>query len=241
MSKGEYSFQLEKEAQTFLKKSKSNKKEQQEIIELAKNVVEHKSLKEYFSKALMSPLLTSSEEKTLSSQIKSCDAQILSFEKRMLNCEESEKNKIESLKVNKIKLGEHEISFHHVPGHTSDSLIVEFAGHIFTGDILFTGSGGVGRDDLPSGRIYEHWNSLAVLKRFSVDVLVCNGHEPPGTDMQTLAWNRDNNPVLAMTSHDEYHQWQVTTSAGLGSVSKIKTALPANIFAEVPENVPWLQ
>ena len=50
MSKVEYSFQLEKEVQTFLKKSKSNKKEQQEIIELAKNVVEHKSLKEYFSK-----------------------------------------------------------------------------------------------------------------------------------------------------------------------------------------------
>ena len=57
---------------------------------------EYESVKEYFSKALMSPLLTSSEEKTLSSQIKSCDAQILSFEKRMLNCEESEKNKIES-------------------------------------------------------------------------------------------------------------------------------------------------
>ena len=57
---------------------------------------EYESVKEYFSKALMSPLLTSSEEKTLSSKIKSCDAQILSFEKRMLNCEESEKNKIES-------------------------------------------------------------------------------------------------------------------------------------------------
>ncbi len=141
----------------------------------------------------------------------------------------------------KIKLGEHEISFHHVPGHTSDSLIVECAGHIFTGDFLFTGSGGVGRDDLPSGRIDEHWDSLAVLKRFSGDVLVCSGHDPPGTQMQTLAWNRDNNPVLAMTSHDEYLQWQVTTSAGLGSVSKIKTALPANIFAEVPDNVPWLQ
>ena len=57
---------------------------------------EYESVKEYFSKALMSPLLTSSEEKTLSSQIKSCDAQILSFEKRMLDCEESEKNKIVS-------------------------------------------------------------------------------------------------------------------------------------------------
>jgi len=25
-----------------------------------------------------------------------------------------------------------------------------------------------------------------------------------------------------------------------GSVSKIKTALPANLFAEIPDEIPWL-
>jgi glyoxylase-like metal-dependent hydrolase (beta-lactamase superfamily II) len=139
-----------------------------------------------------------------------------------------------------IQLGELEISFHHVPGHTADSLIVEVTGHIFTGDFLFTGGGGVGRDDLPGGRIDEHWDSLAVLRRFSGDVLVCSGHDPPGTQMQSLAWNRENNPILSMTFPEHYRQWQETTTAGLGSVSKIKTALPANIFAEIPEHVPWL-
>ncbi|GIR08088.1 MAG: hypothetical protein CM15mP18_4170 [Methanobacteriota archaeon] len=58
--------------------------------------------------------------------------------------------------------------------------------------------------------------------------------------MQSLSWNQANNPVLNMSSLDEFAAWQSETSARLGGVSKIKTALPANIFAEVPEHVPWL-
>jgi hypothetical protein len=27
----------------------------------------------------------------------------------------------------------------------------------------------------------------------------------------------------------------------LGSVSKIKTALPANLFAEIPDVIPWME
>ena len=44
-----------------------------------------------------------------------------------------------------LSLGNHSITFHHVPGHTNDSMIVECSGHIFTGDFLFTGDGGAGR------------------------------------------------------------------------------------------------
>jgi len=58
--------------------------------------------------------------------------------------------------------------------------------------------------------------------------------------MMSLEWNRENNPVLGMKTYEEYAAWQSETSAGLGAVSKIKTALPANIFAEIPENIPWL-
>jgi len=130
--------------------------------------------------------------------------------------------------------------FHHVPGHTGDSVIIEIDGHIFTGDFLFNGTAGVGRDDLPSGRLLEHWNSIQSLSGLSDDVLVCSGHEPPGTVLQTLGWNRANNPILKMTSYDEFAQWQNKTAEQLGSVSKIKTALPANLFAEIPEDIPWL-
>ena len=69
---------------------------------------------------------------------------------------------------------------------------------------------------------------------------VCTGHDPSETEMQTLEWNRANNHVLKMETYEEYATWQEETSNHLGYVSKIKTALPANIFAEIPEDIPWI-
>ena len=71
-------------------------------------------------------------------------------------------------------------------------------------------------------------------------LLVCSGHEAPGVKMQTLDWNKEHNPVLKMTTFEEYVSWQKNTTEQLGYVSKIKVALPANLFAEVPDDVPWL-
>ena len=139
-----------------------------------------------------------------------------------------------------LPLGHMQLRFHHVPGHTSDSMIIEAGNHLFTGDFLFNGDGGVGRDDLPSGRLEDHWNSMKVMDRFSDEALVCSGHEPPGVDASTLGWNRENNPIFSLSSFDDYVQWQTESTQRLGAVSKIKVALPANIFAEVPENIPWL-
>lgn len=140
----------------------------------------------------------------------------------------------------KIMLGKTPISFHFAPGHTSDSMIVQVPGNIMTGDFLFTGKGGVGRDDLPSGRYKVHWDALSVLDRFQGTDMVLTGHDPPECEMQTLGWNRKNNPVLKMETFEEYKKWQDEVNAGLGAVSKIKVAVPANIFAEIPEDIPWL-
>ena len=131
-------------------------------------------------------------------------------------------------------------TFHHAPGHTNDSMLIATDKHVMTGDFLFTGKGGVGRDDLPSGRMHVHWEALQVLERLEGHLIVCTGHDPPGTEMMSLDWNREHNPVLNMSSYEEYESWQIEVSAGLGSVSKIKTAVPANLFAEIPENIPWL-
>ena len=139
-----------------------------------------------------------------------------------------------------LELAGKEISFHHAPGHTEDSMLVLFGNHLMTGDFIFTGIGGVGRDDLPSGRIDIHWDSLEVLKRFSGETLVYTGHDPPGTEMMTLEWNRAHNPILNMSSLKEYQSWQNETVKQLGYVSKIKVALPANLFGEIPEDIPWL-
>jgi len=139
-----------------------------------------------------------------------------------------------------LTIGETDFTFHHAPGHTNDSMLIETVGHLMTGDFLFTGAGGAGRDDLPGGRVGVHWNSLSVLDRLDGNLIVCTGHDPPGTEMKSLNWNREHNPVLKMTSFAEYEAWQTEVTAGLGSVSKIKTAVPANLFAEVPETIPWL-
>jgi len=140
----------------------------------------------------------------------------------------------------KLNVAGMDFSFHHVPGHTQDSMIIEIDNHIFTGDFFFNGEAGVGRDDLPSGRLDEHWSSLKVLTRFSDDVLVCSGHEPPNTEVQSLGWNRTHNPILSMESPEEFVIWQKNSAEKLGDVSKIKVALPANIFAEIPDEIPWL-
>ena len=140
----------------------------------------------------------------------------------------------------KIMLGSVPIQFHFAPGHTNDSMIVHIPGHMMTGDFLFNGEGGVGRDDLPSGRVMVHWDALRVLERFDEHTVVCSGHDPPGTVMQSLEWNRANNPVLQMSSFEEFAEWQSKVSEQLGAVSKIKTAVPANIFGELPDRIPWL-
>ena len=139
-----------------------------------------------------------------------------------------------------LPLGHMNLRFHHVPGHTSDSMIIEAGDYLFTGDFLFNGDGGVGRDDLPSGRLADHWDSMKVMDRFSDEAFVCSGHEPPEVEASTLGWNRENNPIFSLASFDDYVQWQNESTQRLGAVSKIKVALPANIFAEVPENIPWL-
>ena len=141
----------------------------------------------------------------------------------------------------KIMLGGIPIQFHASPGHTNDSMIVHVPGFMMTGDFLFNGEGGVGRDDLPSGRTKVHWDALSVLDRFEGHTIVCSGHDPPGTEMKSLDWNKANNPVLKMNSFEDFSQWQAATAAKLGGVSKIKTAIPANLFGEVPEHIPWLE
>ena len=50
--------------------------------------------------------------------------------------------------------------------------------------------------------------------------------------MMSLDWNREHNPVLSMTSYEEFKA-QDETAAKLGGVSKIKTAIPANLFGEL--------
>ena len=129
-------------------------------------------------------------------------------------------------------LGNSVLTFYFAPGHTNDSMVIRAGHNLFTGDFLFTGEAGVGRDDLPSGRPEVHWKSLKLLDNFSDNLMVYSGHDPPNTEMKSLGWNRLNNPVLNFNNFEEYLSWQKKQWENLGEVTKIKTAIPANIFAD---------
>jgi hypothetical protein len=58
--------------------------------------------------------------------------------------------------------------------------------------------------------------------------------------MKTLGWNMLNNPILLMDDFESFKSWQIASAEKLGGVSKIKVAVPANLFAEIPEHIPWM-
>ena len=75
------------------------------------------------------------------------------------------------IRSTKLTIAGVEYAFHHVPGHTQDSVIIEIDGHIFTGDFLFNGDAEVGRDETASGRLTRHWTSADLLSALPDDVL----------------------------------------------------------------------
>jgi hypothetical protein len=44
-----------------------------------------------------------------------------------------------------------------------------------------------------------------------------------------------------MDTFEAFKEWQESTAERLGTVSKIKIAVPANLFAEIPNIIPWMQ
>ena len=122
----------------------------------------------------------------------------------------------------------------HTPGHTLDSMTLVGHGLLITGDFLFGGPGGVGRDDLPGGDLGAHWNSISHLKDLDPSLLVLSGHEPPGAPIWTLGETLQMSAPLRCSTFDEYEAWQRDEWVRLGKVSKIDTALPANLSCELP-------
>lgn len=79
----------------------------------------------------------------------------------------------------RLRVGDHEATILHVPGHTPGSCAIHFAadGHLFSADTLFAGS--IGRTDLPGGDARAIVRSIReVLFPLGDETVVHCGHGP---------------------------------------------------------------
>ena len=85
-----------------------------------------------------------------------------------------------------------EIKWHHLPGHTPGSSMIEFVEQkiIFSGDVLFKGS--IGRYDFPGSSHYDTLESITKIKEMDQDARVFPGHG----EMTTLKEEQMSNPFL---------------------------------------------
>jgi len=91
----------------------------------------------------------------------------------------------------------------HTPGHTKDSVLYLFEGHVATGDTLFVGE--CGRTDLPGGDPSEMYDSLfgRVLK-LEDGLVVLPGHDYGATPTSTIGRERASNYTLKPRTRAEF-------------------------------------
>jgi hydroxyacylglutathione hydrolase len=91
----------------------------------------------------------------------------------------------------------------HTPGHTKDSVLYLFEGHVATGDTLFVGE--CGRTDLPGGDPSEMYDSLH-RRLLSLDdgLVVLPGHDYGPTPTSTIGRERSENYTLQPRTREEF-------------------------------------
>ena len=89
------------------------------------------------------------------------------------------------------------------PGHTKDSVLYLFEGHVATGDTLFVGE--CGRTDLPGGDPSEMFDSLlGRVVRLDDALVVLPGHDYGATPTSTIGREKRENYVLKPRTRDEF-------------------------------------
>ncbi|MGA7922882.1 MAG: MBL fold metallo-hydrolase [Thermoplasmata archaeon] len=91
----------------------------------------------------------------------------------------------------------------HTPGHTADSVLYIFEGHVATGDTLFVGE--CGRTDLPGGDPSQMYDSL-LGRVIALDdgLVVLPGHDYGPTPTSTIGREKRENYVLQPRSREEF-------------------------------------
>ncbi|MCA8936328.1 MAG: MBL fold metallo-hydrolase [Planctomycetes bacterium] len=131
---------------------------------------------------------------------------------------DASKSKVPDYKVadgETLKLGGHQLTLLHTPGHTPDSMCI-FDGHrVYTGDTLFIGS--AARTDFMGGSPEKLYESFRKIEALGNDVEVWPGHDYNGHEHSTIAAELETNPHFKADRD------------GLITMHKIKGDLPANM------------
>ena len=91
----------------------------------------------------------------------------------------------------------------HTPGHTKDSVLYLFEGHVATGDTLFVGE--CGRTDLPGGDPAEMFDTLLRRVRSLDDgLVVLPGHDYGASPTSTIGREKEENYTLQPRTREEF-------------------------------------
>lgn len=89
------------------------------------------------------------------------------------------------------------------PGHTPDSVLYVFEGHVATGDTLFVGE--CGRTDLPGGDSAALYDSLfGRIVKLDDGLIVLPGHDYGTTPTSTIGREKAENYVLQPRTREEF-------------------------------------
>ena len=91
----------------------------------------------------------------------------------------------------------------HTPGHTPDSVLYMFSGHLATGDTLFVGE--CGRTDLPGGSPSQLYDSLlGRVVKLDDALVVLPGHDYGVTPQSTIGREKRENYVLKPRTREDF-------------------------------------
>jgi glyoxylase-like metal-dependent hydrolase (beta-lactamase superfamily II) len=103
----------------------------------------------------------------------------------------------------KVESGRLRFQVVHTPGHTPDSVLYIFEGHVATGDTLFVGE--CGRTDLPGGDPSALYDSLLHrVAKLDDGLVVLPGHDYGPTPTSTIGRERRENYVLKPRTREEF-------------------------------------
>lgn len=93
-----------------------------------------------------------------------------------------------------LQVGDFQLKWHHLPGHTPGSSIIEWVDQhiLFSGDVLFEGS--IGRFDFPMSSKHDTMMTIQKIKEIEGDYKILPGHG----NVTTLGYEKANNPYLNM-------------------------------------------